>query len=247
MYGKNAVASPDYSVTGSLMVHGDPWYTIQGEGPDAGTPAVFVRLAGCNLRCFFCDTEFEGGRQWELEELTTFCADLVKDVPSCELVVLTGGEPLLQNVVPLMRRLNLLDFRVAIETAGTVIPPGFKRFWLEEGGHGTNSIVCSPKTRKINDELAPLIDAFKYIVEDGATGDDGLPNFSTQTHSSLRSRPVVSLYRPDRAFGQRIYVQAMDAAGNPNATQRNLIHAAEMAMKHGYLWSVQTHKLADLP
>src|SRR5882672_9762748 len=53
MFGQNEVVKEDYDPQGKLWVR-EVFYTIQGEGPDAGTPAVFVRLAGCNLRCYFC-------------------------------------------------------------------------------------------------------------------------------------------------------------------------------------------------
>ncbi len=101
--------------------------TLQGEGANAGTPALFVRFAGCNMwsgheqdrqegNCSaFCDTDFVGGVETSLDEI----ADAARGVP---LIVLTGGEPMLQADEPLRRRFHKTH-RLAIETNGTVKVP----------------------------------------------------------------------------------------------------------------------------
>ena len=94
--------------------------SIQGEGQFAGTPSVFVRTTGCNLRCWFCDTPFTS---WNPEGSHIAIADLVRQVRefNVEHVVLTGGEPLLQpDCVPLCEQLLAAGHFVTIETAGTV-------------------------------------------------------------------------------------------------------------------------------
>ena len=119
----------------------EAFYTLQGEGINAGRPAVFCRFAGCNLWsgreadratavCRFCDTDFVGtdGTLGGKYESAASLADLIA---SCwpdgaagrRLVVLTGGEPLLQVDAPLVEALHVRGFEVAVETNGSVEPP----------------------------------------------------------------------------------------------------------------------------
>ncbi len=117
------------------------FYTLQGEGAQAGMPAVFCRFAGCNLWsgreedrasavCRFCDTDFVGtdgtlgGKFARADEL----ADLIEaQWPAGDknhrLTVLTGGEPLLQVDAALIAALHARGFRIAVETNGTVAAP----------------------------------------------------------------------------------------------------------------------------
>jgi 7-carboxy-7-deazaguanine synthase len=117
------------------------FYTLQGEGANAGTPAVFCRFTGCNLWsgreadraeavCNFCDTDFVGtdgpggGKFADANAL----ADAVSAAwpagkPSHRFVVCTGGEPLLQLDTAAIDALHERGFRIAIETNGTIAPP----------------------------------------------------------------------------------------------------------------------------
>ena len=118
------------------------FYTLQGEGANAGTPAVFCRFAGCNLWsgreadrasavCRFCDTEFVGtdggggGRFATPAELVRALQSVLPPGAAAPLVVCTGGEPLLQLDAPLVDAMHHAGFRIAIETNGTQrAPPG---------------------------------------------------------------------------------------------------------------------------
>ena len=92
------------------------FYSLQGEGYHSGTPAVFVRFSGCNLRCAFCDTKHQEGQMMSLQEIV----DEVNKYPLAPLLVLTGGEPSLfideAFVAELKQRTNKT---IAIETNGT--------------------------------------------------------------------------------------------------------------------------------
>jgi len=99
--------------------------SIQGEGLRSGLPTTFVRLAGCNLRCAWCDTpealDPAGRRRMSAAEITA----AVTEVAAGRMVVLTGGEPALQPIGSLIDNLRTAGFGVGIETNGTrPLPPG---------------------------------------------------------------------------------------------------------------------------
>lgn len=90
------------------------FYSLQGEGYHTGTPAIFVRFSGCNLKCDFCDTQHEEGTMMTDEEIITE----VKKYPAVT-VVLTGGEPSLWIDDQLIDLLHQAGKYVTIETNGT--------------------------------------------------------------------------------------------------------------------------------
>mgnify|MGYP001172883838 CR=1 FL=1 len=94
------------------------FYSLQGEGFYTGTPAVFVRFAGCNLHCSFCDTQHTSFTTFSDEAIV---AEVLKY--SATLVVLTGGEPSLQATTHLVDLLHAHGRFVSIETNGTKLPP----------------------------------------------------------------------------------------------------------------------------
>ncbi|MCM1142149.1 MAG: 7-carboxy-7-deazaguanine synthase QueE, partial [Muribaculum sp.] len=109
------------------------FYSLQGEGHFAGTPAVFVRFAGCNLQCPFCDTDFHSFTTMSIDEVM----NEIKKYPA-RRVVLTGGEPTLQLTAEFIDRLHREEFRIHIETNGTKCLPA-PVDWL----------TCSPKGGKM--------------------------------------------------------------------------------------------------
>jgi 7-carboxy-7-deazaguanine synthase (Cx14CxxC type) len=112
------------------------FYTLQGEGANLGRPAVFIRFAGCNLwsgreadrataTCRFCDTDFVGGTKYATAgELAAIAAALWPVGEHKRMVVLTGGEPLLQVDAALLAALKEEWFYTAVETNGTQPLPG---------------------------------------------------------------------------------------------------------------------------
>jgi organic radical activating enzyme len=92
------------------------FHSLQGEGFHAGTPAVFVRFSGCNLRCMFCDTQHQAGKMMSSHEIV----DEVNNYPLAPLIVLTGGEPSLFIDEAFVAELKQKTHKtIAIETNGT--------------------------------------------------------------------------------------------------------------------------------
>lgn len=143
------------------------FYSLQGEGHYTGTPAVFVRFAGCNLRCWFCDTDFEKGVEMSEDEIV----EAVLQYPT-RYVVITGGEPTLQITASLCDKLHAHGLYLMMETNGTrPLPEGCKVDW----------ITCSPKLidveegkRKIATIRLRHIDELKVVFEDSPTQDMAL-------------------------------------------------------------------------
>jgi 7-carboxy-7-deazaguanine synthase len=101
------------------MVINEIFYSLQGEGFLAGIPSVFVRLAGCPLRCRWCDTKYawaeEAGEDYRIEEIVQTIQRW-----TCKFIVITGGEPMTNSdLAELVRKLKELKKHITIETAGT--------------------------------------------------------------------------------------------------------------------------------
>ena len=98
------------------------FYSLQGEGLWTGTPMVFVRLSGCNLRCPFCDTRHEEG---VFLSAGAIVEEALRVGGSCRIICLTGGEPLLQADAALLEAFHQAGFTVHVETNGTCgLPEG---------------------------------------------------------------------------------------------------------------------------
>jgi 7-carboxy-7-deazaguanine synthase len=99
------------------------FYSLQGEGFLAGVPSIFVRLAGCPLRCRWCDTKYawseDAGQQQNITEIVHRVQKW-----SCRYVVITGGEPMINSdIAQLVKRLKNIDKHITIETAGIAYIP----------------------------------------------------------------------------------------------------------------------------
>ncbi len=200
--------------------------TLQGEGGQAGRPAVFCRFAGCNLWnglersrsmavCNFCDTDFvgadgEGGGKFETAEaLATAVEAAWRGGEASRLVVCTGGEPLLQLDGALIQALHARSFEIAVETNGTIAAP-----------EGLNWICVSPKAD------APLVQT------------------SGQELKLVFPQPLADPSRFEGLDFERFYLQPMDGPDRESNTRA----AVAYCLSHP-LWrlSVQTHKYLGLP
>lgn len=232
------IEKQDLSNPGTLKVH-SIFLTIQGEGIFSGRRAVFIRLAGCNLQCPSCDTDYTS----KVEELSLF--EIEKRIQHAwgspesnsiePLVVITGGEPFRQNLSGLIGVLQDQNFVVQIETNGTL----FQDLW------GTNQIdpdklwvVCSPKTGKINKKLLPYIDAFKYVLRFSQMADDGLPLKALDHPAS----PILA--RPPK-HSKFVFLQPEDSKDQlTNLLNQQAV--VKSCLKFGYILCLQTHKIVNV-
>jgi len=132
------------------------FYSLQGEGYWSGTPMVFIRFSGCNLKCGFCDTDFLYGKEMSVNDIIF---EVEKISSTCKRICITGGEPSLQIDKSFIDAFHNKGYLLHIETNGTKILPD-----------GLDWITCSPKQdwdpkAKV---VLPKIDELKLVY----TGQD---------------------------------------------------------------------------
>jgi len=230
MLGNNPIRKQEIDSGDELWIQ-EVFYTLQGEGPFSGEPAVFVRMAGCNLKCYWCDTDFESSN-WH-PTIDKLFSEVRRLAPVfCDLVVITGGEPFRQNIRPFIDKLLECNFRVQIETNGTL--------WVDLPEDDRITIVCSPKTGKLNKIIKEKINAYKYVIGfDNINPNNGLPNKSTQVHGKDEN-----IYVTDNK--SLIYVMPRDDRDN-FLNLKNSEACVESSKYHGYKLCLQIHKVLRLP
>ena len=224
MFGKNKISRLK-NHQGNFLEVQEIFATIQGEGPYAGRPAIFIRLGGCNLQCSFCDTEFDSPKTINLPEIIENVIELSKNSKQKivrKLVVITGGEPMLQPISKLCNKLLKLKFQIQIETNATVmrkLPRAVK-------------IVCSPKNSQgkyynLHPELLARINALKFLI-----------SASNPSYSSVPELGQSKLNIP-------VYVQPIDEY-NELKNQANLELVKNICEENGYYTSLQLHKILNI-
>lgn len=211
--------------------------TIQGEGPFVGFSSVFVRLAGCNLQCPWCDTQYtEGRKEVTPYQLETEILNKVAGVGSKMLVVITGGEPLRQalQLDPLIIALIGAGCLVQIETNGVFGLTDTMRYYI---ANDDLIVVCSPKTPKVHSTMQ-YAHAFKYVIEAGEVSvEDGLP--IKALGNSIGKADNVA--RPPEGFKGLVYVNPMDAK-NIAENKRNMDACKSSALQFNHVLGIQLHK-----
>ncbi|MCP4763929.1 MAG: 7-carboxy-7-deazaguanine synthase QueE [archaeon] len=124
------------------------FYSLQGEGKRTGTPQVFLRFSGCNLKCSFCDTEHESHTLMTTNEILEKCLEVSN---GCKNISFCGGEPTLQLTDELIKTFK--GWYKSIETNG-----------LKPVVNGIDYVVCSPKTKKIEPDN---IDELRFVIVNG--------------------------------------------------------------------------------
>lgn len=197
--------------------------SIQGEGEFVGYPCLFVRFAGCNLKCSFCDTDFSKKEEYTLSELIKTINYYVEE-QNYKFVVLTGGEPTLQPIDKLLAHFNLKTVDFIVETNGYDINKCFDATW----------VCLSPKdyTTMYNEDIFPVVSEYKFIVP------DILPEFC-QEYKDLISEYVDTFIN---TTGPVVSLQPEFLGNNPKKESLRL--ALEMIHERPdtYRLSLQTHK-----
>jgi organic radical activating enzyme len=126
----------------------ETFYSLQGEGQYTGTPAYFIRLAGCNLSCDFCDTDIE-------KKLELTANELVQQIaPELKHIVITGGEPFIHDLVELANTLHDSGRGIHYESNGTMLPYVLRhQDWL----------AISPKSMDISPAAVSNADEIKFL------------------------------------------------------------------------------------
>ncbi len=227
MFGKNPVLGRDKGDGSSLkIVKGSPFRTIQGECYLSGMPAIFIRLHGCPWKCFFCDTAFSDPDDPVMTVEKIVAA--VEALPMTHLIVITGGEPMRQPLIPLCKALWKLGHQIQLETAGT--------YW-QDGLELYAEFVVSPKTSYVHPAFSTWARAFKYVVDSEMSwSEDGIPITATQpgTKPARLGAPTSSKIP--------IWVSPCDDY-DPAKNAANLKAATDASLKYGHRVSLQIHKL----
>ncbi|MHC4573083.1 MAG: 7-carboxy-7-deazaguanine synthase QueE [Planctomycetota bacterium] len=148
------------------------FYSLQGEGALTGVPSVFVRLAGCPLRCRWCETKYG----WDEKAGLYYGVDkIIQTVQSwpCNYVVITGGEPMINADLPkLVRNLKARQMHITIETAGIAFIPDLPCDLVSISPKLSNSTPEDPKLAAIHEHLrldtavlAELINHYEYQLK----------------------------------------------------------------------------------
>jgi organic radical activating enzyme len=169
-----------------MLALAETFYSVQGEGTYTGTPAVFVRLAGCNLNCRFCDTDFSVREFASIAQIVARVGELGG---ACPMVVLTGGEPFAQAETPALIAALIADGRrVHVESNGTIATELPAPVWL----------TVSPKER-LHPQMAARANEFKLIVDGrvpaewlASIGDRAVPTF-LQPEGNKRENVALAL------------------------------------------------------
>ena len=249
----------DYKATEQLLVTKIFGVTIQGEGPLAGTPALFIRLAGCNkgdkVSCPWCDTDFRftNGTLMSSTEILTQLNKLFAGMHSNQtpLVVITGGEPMLQNITRFVEFLLRVGWLVQIESNGDRLAEGFGESSLCSDA----MLVVSPKVLpnknrypRLKQEVFHRADYLKFVVEANPESPyHTIPPYVYEWNLRFRKStrvyvsPVTAYKRPvDVGETASIWTSGLI---DMEETQRNYAYAAELCLKNGYRLSCQLHTL----
>ena len=274
MFGKNEIVGQKYfDKAGDKLFVTSIFYTLQGEGPYRGEPAVFVRLAKCNLACSFCDTYFDGGDWLSPEELEARIFKAVVDYFGEEVpewfrekvgLVVTGGEPMLQKNLGVF--LEYIKDRFAwtqIESNGTIvqnIPDSTTLVvspkCLEKNGKPVKYLEPNPKMLARADCLKFVMNADQdspySSIPDWARGDRkvfispmNIYNREPQKSKQMRSKQN-SITLEERSAVDEVISWWEPGLLNYKSNEENHKYVAAYCAKNGYIFNMQLHLFAGI-
>jgi len=212
------------------------FYSIQGEGRLVGTPSVFIRTSGCNLRCVWCDTPYTSwrpeGKEWSLKEIM----GEVREYPACHVVV-TGGEPLLApDIEDLTAELRRIHAHVTIETAATIFKPV-----------ACDLLSMSPKLanstpwKRARGQFATMHEARRLnleVIQKFITGYDYQLKFVVDQKKDFGEIGDL-VGRLDNVDPARVLIMAQGKTRKELAVKSRWI--VKLCMKHGYGYTPRLH------
>ncbi len=176
---------PDHNITATALPLMEAFYTVQGEGHHQGKAAYFIRLAGCDVGCHWCDVK----ESWDESKWPKVNIDTIVETAATHpgrLAVITGGEPLMHDLSILTNSLKSLNFQTNIETSGAYPLTGI---W--------DWICLSPK--KFKEPLFDIynhVDELKIIIYNKSDFDFAESNY-TKVKSSANSKNVKYFLQPE--------------------------------------------------
>ena len=212
------------------------FYSLQGEGFLAGVPSVFVRLAGCPLRCRWCDTKYawskEAGRLYSIDQIVR----AVQQWP-CRFVVITGGEPMVDPDLPqLVGELKAAGKHITIETAGIAYIPDMPCDLMSISPKLSNSVPDEPKLAAIHKDskldlavLGALIDNYNYQLKFVVDSEADLPEIE---------ETIKNLANVDR---EKVMLMPQAATRQELLAKSPMV--AELCKRTGYAFSQRLHVL----
>ncbi|MBN1804243.1 MAG: 7-carboxy-7-deazaguanine synthase QueE [Sedimentisphaerales bacterium] len=164
------------------MIINEIFYSLQGEGFLAGVPSVFIRIAGCPLRCKWCDTKYA----WDENAGEDYSIDkIIKTIRqwSCKFIVITGGEPMINPDLPqLLKEIKTAGKHITIETAGIAYVPGLPCDLMSISPKLSNSVPDKTKnstnhkySRLDIAVLQELVENYDYQLKFIMDSEDDLP------------------------------------------------------------------------
>jgi 7-carboxy-7-deazaguanine synthase len=186
--------------------------SYQGEGYNTGLEVIFIRFAGCNLKCPFCDTEFDSYKLMEVIEILK----KVREYSPCKSIILTGGEPTIRNLEPLLKSLYK-DYWIGLETNGTIDVNDISKYF--------NYITVSPK--------------YNSVINQKNANEVRVVNYGITTDKLLKIKQTI---KADYYFVSPL---EQNGDFNIKQTYKLLNDIYKRGDKN-WLMSLQTHKIAKI-